>query len=158
MSLSLYDEAQMLGFAKQIAPILAEGGVFFLEGTLGAGKTTFSRGLIQALGHQGAVKSPTYTLVEVYDLPLVQVCHFDLYRLGDAQELEFIGIRDYLEEQSLCLVEWAEKGAGVLPAPDLILLIEDLGLGRRLTFTSHSAKGQRWLLAIEQQIQLWESA
>lgn len=158
MSLSLYDEAQTLAFARQIAPLLTEGGLVFLEGTLGAGKTTFSRGLIQALGHSGAVKSPTYTLVEEYDLPSVRICHFDLYRLADPQELEFIGIREYLEQRNLCLVEWPEKGAGVLPAPDLIIDIEDLGQGRQLHFSAESDKGQRWLTAIEQHIQQWKSA
>lgn len=158
MSLSLSGEEAMLAFAKAVAPIFASGGLIFLEGTLGAGKTTFSRGVIQALGYAGAVKSPTYTLVEDYDLAGLKVCHFDLYRLASPEELEFIGIRDYLDQQALCLVEWAEKGAGVLPAPDLILKINDFGVGRELSFTAHTEKGQRWASEIARLIPKWESA
>lgn len=158
MQLSLYGEEAMLAFAKALAPIFARGGLVFLEGTLGAGKTTLSRGLIQALGYVGAVKSPTYTLVEDYDLGGLKVCHFDLYRLGSPEELEFIGIRDYLDQQALCLVEWAEKGAGVLPSPDLVLKINDLGAGRELNFSAHTKKGQQWAQDIARLIQQWKSA
>lgn len=156
MPLKLYGEEAMLAFASACAPILRAGGLVFLEGTLGAGKTTFSRGLIQALGHKGAVKSPTYTLVEDYDLDGIKVCHFDLYRLGDPEELEFMGIREYLGQQALCLIEWADKGLGVLPKADLVLSIADLGAGRELHWQAGTELGQRWVAELDRLAQAWE--
>ncbi|MAD47492.1 MAG: tRNA (adenosine(37)-N6)-threonylcarbamoyltransferase complex ATPase subunit type 1 TsaE [Oceanospirillaceae bacterium] len=149
MSISLHGESAMTAFAACCMPVLCEGGLVFLEGTLGAGKTTFSRGLIQAAGHSGAVKSPTYTLVEDYPLDGCHICHFDLYRLGDAEELEFMGIRDYLDQQALCLIEWAEKGSGVLPSADLIVKIDDLGDSRELHWQAGTAKGQQWVRQLD---------
>tara|TARA_R110001583_G_scaffold9948_9_gene46457 strand:- start:14642 stop:15148 length:507 start_codon:yes stop_codon:yes gene_type:complete len=146
----LHGEPATLQLAAQLAPLVVNGGLIFLQGTLGAGKTAFCRGLIQALGHAGAVKSPTYTLVEDYQLESCQVCHFDLYRLGDPEELEFMGIRDYLSDQALCLIEWPDKGRGVLPAADLEIHFDDLGESRRLQLLALSDRAVVWLAALEQ--------
>jgi tRNA threonylcarbamoyladenosine biosynthesis protein TsaE len=122
-------------------PRLCAGLVLFLHGELGAGKTTFVRGILRGLGFNGAVKSPTYTLVEPYQIADMTVYHFDLYRLNDPEELEFLGVRDYLEGNGVCLVEWAERGAGVLPAPDIDIVIERQEEGRVVRFTSRTENG-----------------
>jgi len=161
--IDLIGEEKMMSFAGQCAPIFSsaaiEGGLIFLEGDLGAGKTTFTRGLMRGFGYQGAVKSPTYTLVETYDVfsineatkkaPLT-VCHFDLYRVADPEELEFMGIRDYLEGAHLCLMEWADKGSGFLPNADLVLSITDIADGRQLTWQAATEKGLAWCEQLNQ--------
>jgi len=146
----------------------------FFEGDLGAGKTTLCRGILQAFGHHGAVKSPTYTLVESYvlesntgEVKAAQVHHFDLYRLGDPEELEFMGIRDYLEPGNFCLVEWPNRGKGILPIPDLKVTISvtatvaaadleiqgqelqaagnDVRVGRDVTIVAETERGEFFL-------------
>ncbi len=143
-------EDAMVTLGAQIAAALKGRGVVYLEGNLGMGKTTLSRGIIRALGHAGAVKSPTYTLVEPYELGSVNVYHFDLYRLASPEELEFLGVRDYFDGDNLCLVEWPEKGAGALPRPDLTITIDAVGTGRRLTLTAGGPHGQATCQRIQQ--------
>lgn len=128
--IALADEAATLALGASLAARLADG-VVFLTGDLGAGKTCLVRGWLTALGHKGAVKSPTYTLVEPYELAGRTVYHFDLYRLRDPGELELIGVRDYLDGTALCLIEWPEKGAGHLPAPALAIHLQVDGKARR---------------------------
>jgi tRNA threonylcarbamoyladenosine biosynthesis protein TsaE len=135
-------EQAMEAVGAAIGHAMNTHGVIYLRGDLGAGKTTLSRGLIRAQGHEGAVKSPTFTLVEPYELNGRAIYHFDLYRLLDPEELEFLGVRDYFSKDSLCLVEWPDKGEGVLPSPDMIITITVNGTGRRLVVEGLSAHGQ----------------
>jgi len=139
------DEAAMVALGARLAAVCEPGLVVFLKGDLGMGKTTFSRGFIRYLGHAGAVKSPTYTLVEPYQLGELQVFHFDLYRLTDPEELEFIGIRDYFGDMSVCLVEWPERGLGALPLGDLVINIAQQAAGRCLIFDAATEQGRRVL-------------
>ncbi|MCB1693967.1 MAG: tRNA (adenosine(37)-N6)-threonylcarbamoyltransferase complex ATPase subunit type 1 TsaE [Pseudomonadales bacterium] len=146
---NLADESATLAFAARLAPLVAGGAVIYLTGDLGAGKTTFCRGLIRALGHKGAVKSPTFTLVEPYQLDGTQIFHFDLYRLNDPGELEYIGVDDYFDPRRLCLVEWPERGDGLLPECDIEVSLVPAGRGRTVTVTAQSDRGERIVQELE---------
>lgn len=138
------DEAAQLAVGARLAAAVRSvrpegGGVIHLRGDLGAGKTTLVRGVLRGLGHRGPVRSPTYTLVEPYDAVDPPVRHLDLYRLGDPEELEYLGLRDLLGERALLLIEWPERGAGALPAADLEVAIAHAGGGRRLVLRASAA-------------------
>jgi tRNA threonylcarbamoyladenosine biosynthesis protein TsaE len=119
--------------------------LMYLRGALGTGKTTLVRGFLRALGHTDVVRSPTFTLVEGYLLNHRQIYHLDLYRMTHPEELEFIGFRDYVKNNNLCLVEWAERGAAVLPLPDLDVEITKSGNQRIVTLLSHTDRGEKLL-------------
>lgn len=127
----------------RLAARLGPGTSVWLEGDLGAGKTTLVRGFLRARGCKGAIKSPTYTLIEPYELAGgVTVYHLDLYRLADPEELEWLGARDLFRPDSICLIEWPERGAGYLPAPDLTVRLAIENHGRRAVVTEASAAGK----------------
>lgn len=141
MPITLSDEAAQVAFGESLGKALAGRGQVHLIGDLGAGKTTLARGILRAYGHAGAVKSPTYTLVEPYETASARVFHFDLYRLGDPEELEFIGARDMLGDDALCLIEWPSRGGGWLPMPDWEIHLEVVADGRQALITAHGQRG-----------------
>ncbi|HEU5338481.1 MAG TPA: tRNA (adenosine(37)-N6)-threonylcarbamoyltransferase complex ATPase subunit type 1 TsaE [Sulfuricaulis sp.] len=133
------EEMEALG--QKLAPQVGKWRVIHLRGPLGAGKTTLVRGILRGLGHAGAVKSPTFTLVEPYTFGHQHFFHFDLYRLNDPGELEFLGVRDYLDGKGVCVVEWAERAQGVLPSPDVDIMIEPTETGRMVRITTLTPDG-----------------
>ena len=143
-------EADTLKIAAKFGQLLKAQGVVYLNGDLGAGKTTFCRGILRSYDYDGAVKSPTFTLVEPYDLQWGQVYHFDLYRIADPEELEFLGVDDYLEGGHLCLIEWPERGTGFLPAADIIVDIRvDKNGSRKIRFTPETEFGEQILVQMQ---------
>jgi len=133
IELEVAGESAQLRLGARLAELLRPyRGTVYLRGDLGAGKTTLVRGLLRGLGYQGAVRSPTYTLIEPYETVEPPVVHLDLYRLADPEELDYLGLRDLLEDPGLILVEWPERGAGALPPADLELQIADAGERRRI--------------------------
>jgi tRNA threonylcarbamoyladenosine biosynthesis protein TsaE len=144
----LADEEATLAVGTKLAQASGGHGVIALRGNLGSGKTTLCRGLIRALGHTGAVKSPTYTLVEPYELGATRVLHYDLYRLSDPEEVEFLGMRDFLDGRTLTLIEWPEKATGFLPPADLDLALEVLPSGRCLSWQALTPHGEKLVAAL----------
>ncbi len=138
MNRYLSNERETEQFGAELWQLLPEKNLIFLYGQLGAGKTTLVRGILRAAGYSGTVKSPTYTLVEEYQIRHRKIVHFDLYRLNDPEELEWVGIRDYFDQDCLCFVEWPDQGKGFLPEPDRVITLENEGLGRLLTMEAHS--------------------
>ena len=130
--ISLPNEGLVELFANKFASVIQVPLVIWLEGDLGAGKTTFARALIHALGYEGRVKSPTYGLLELYQLATLQVLHLDLYRISDPGELEFLGLEDLIDESCIVLIEWPDRGGAWLPPADLIFRFAYAGQGRNL--------------------------
>lgn len=146
----LPDEAATVVAGSAVGRALNKGTVVFLVGELGVGKTTFTRGALRALGYAGSVKSPTYTLCEPYDLvDAGQLCHLDLYRLSNPEELEFLGIRDYVASGAMLFIEWPSRGEGWLPAPDLQVALNESNNGRELEITALTAGGEGVLTRME---------
>ena len=146
MQILLEDEQKMQVFGEKIAQVIGQINaplLILLNGDLGAGKTTLSRGILNGLGHRGSVKSPTYTLVEPYDLEVGKVFHFDLYRLVDPEELYDIGFNDYLSESQLCMIEWPDKGGSLLPKADISMQINSNGTGRQVILMAQTSLGSQ---------------
>jgi tRNA threonylcarbamoyladenosine biosynthesis protein TsaE len=147
---AIANEQEMQALGARLAGHTAPGILVYVSGVLGAGKTTFVRGFLRALGHLGPVKSPTFTMVESYDLPGRQVHHFDLYRLSDPEELYFLGFEDYLDAGADCFVEWPQRARDYLPAPDLDIDIEIVQGGRRLRCAARTESGLDALVVLNE--------
>ena len=146
--INLPNEAATTAFAARFARVLQPGLVIYLRGNLGAGKTTLVRALLQALGYTGRVKSPTYTLVERYEVAGLNLRHFDLYRFRDAEEWESSGFRDEFDGQNICLVEWPEQATGLLPSADISITLDILQDERELMLHAYTDAGQKCLNAL----------
>lgn len=141
VSFIIPNEIRMEKLGAILSHLCFDGTVIYLQGDLGVGKTTLTRGFLRGLGYTGLVKSPTYTLVETYEIHEKIIYHFDLYRLLDPEELDYIGIRDYVSGRAICLIEWPEKGKTYLPEPDLICMIYPHLQGREIMFKGNSQIG-----------------
>lgn len=153
MQLSFDNERQTERFAMIFAQALVPDLSIYLYGELGAGKTTFVRKALQALGVQGSVKSPTYTLMEPYALPDAMAYHLDLYRISDEAELEYLGLEDCFAKEALCFIEWPERGGTMLPMPDLKCYLsysQESDTARAMTLSAHTKKGEGILQHIQQ--------
>jgi tRNA threonylcarbamoyladenosine biosynthesis protein TsaE len=139
------DEPALAGLAARLAPMLAAGGIVFLIGDLGAGKTTFARALLGALGVDARIKSPTYSLIESYSAGGLAIHHLDLYRIAEAGELEWLGLADLTAEPHLLVVEWPEHAREALPQPDLILRLAHAPASRDVVLEASTPRAARWL-------------
>ncbi|EKD70353.1 MAG: putative ATPase or kinase [uncultured bacterium] len=145
MTKHLNTEEELQNFAGSLAKLTPDNIIIYLDGPLGAGKTTFSRGFLRGLGYQEKVKSPTYTLVEPYEVSGKKIFHFDLYRLQDVNELEHIGIHDYFSQNAIFLIEWPEKGDPLLPPADLSCHFSFEDHGRVIKINAHTLRGEEVL-------------
>lgn len=149
LKFSLHEEAGTLALGAALARALVPGLAIYLHGELGAGKTTLTRATLHAAGHQGHVKSPTYTLCEPYTLTIagkpIALFHFDLYRMKDPEEFADAGFRDHFSPENICIVEWPENGEAVLPAPDIAIILTVSGTGRQVELTASTDKGTQCL-------------
>lgn len=155
-TLDLPDEAATVDFGAALAKAIVPNLNIYLHGDLGAGKTTLVRGLLHGLGYAGRVKSPTYTLVEPYEMQgshaaVFNVYHFDLYRFNDEEEWEAAGFRDYFNAHSVCLIEWPENAETLLPAPDIEISFGIKEAGRSLLVTANTERGQQCLAHVKLQ-------
>jgi tRNA threonylcarbamoyladenosine biosynthesis protein TsaE len=139
------DQRALTALAARLAPLARDGGVILLSGELGAGKTTFARALLAALGVTTRVKSPTYSLIESYTVGDLAIHHLDLYRIADPGELEWLGLADLVVQPHLILVEWPERAGNALPAADLSIALAHAGATRDVALSASSPRGQRWL-------------
>ena len=143
------DEEGLRALASALASGARNGGVVFLEGDLGAGKTTFARALLGALGVGERIKSPTYSLIESYRAGELDAHHLDLYRIADPGELEWLGLGDLFGGSPLVVVEWPERGGAALPKPDLVLRLDHAGSRRELTAEARTRRGDGLLAALK---------
>jgi tRNA threonylcarbamoyladenosine biosynthesis protein TsaE len=141
----LPDEAATLALGQRLAQVIEPGLYLALSGNLGSGKTTLTRGILRGLGYRGKVKSPTYTLVELYNLSKLDLYHFDFYRFNDPQEWLDAGFREHFEPRNVCLVEWPERVGDLLPVPDLKISLNVEGDGRRVRIAAETEHGRRCL-------------
>ncbi|MDC2964481.1 tRNA (adenosine(37)-N6)-threonylcarbamoyltransferase complex ATPase subunit type 1 TsaE [Gammaproteobacteria bacterium] len=151
---STSSESETVEFGKIlgecIRPFFSQGVIVFLNGGLGAGKTTLCRGVLRAFDYSGAVKSPTYTLVEPYKIDLGHINHFDFFRIAHPDELDYIGIEEYFSLDTLSLIEWPEKGLGLLPENDLTISVEFEKKKRVIQVTSNSELGEKIYSKVKQ--------
>lgn len=142
------DEPALVAVAQALGRAMGNSGVVFLDGDLGAGKSTFVRALLRELGVGERVKSPTYSLIESYALTELRAHHLDLYRIASADELEWLGLPDMFDGSALLLVEWPQRAIGALPTPDLWVRLQHAGNRRNLGLEACSATAEQWLFKL----------
>jgi len=150
LSIFLPDEAATLRLGRRLASVIEPGLYIALSGNIGTGKTTLSRGILRGLGYPGKVKSPTYTLVELYNLSKIDLYHFDFYRFNDPQEWADAGFRDYFTPHNVCLVEWPERAHGLLPVPDIAIALSEETGARRARIGTETERGRHCLEQLQE--------